>query len=624
MDLLSGSTIIDGLIENRLPLWMILSEDYRRLFGTQVLEVEPQGAVGSFTTKQVVHGRTYHFISLDRTDGAGIPGLRIEATNACGKRHRYLPAETFSDDLPVAFTTKYHWLQLFATRSIELRETLEANGFDYWMDLEHGRFRLIRVSDGARLVDIHSDTFSRLLKPFECFELSKHVHAFVRDVTTNSGPEAASQQHLSIELVRYDLTFQVHGQRLKCVELGGFEVDQVQADLGTLVGFRNYLTLSHSQAYSSRRIVLIPDVVEGLTIQTTRRNVVDHHDVNLDLSEISRHFRYDIDTDLKTIRGQSSRANIYLAFLLAATASSMDNPFNDITGTTHAVELLSSPACAVQFGDADLSVLLAKIAALSRKRSYYPSNRTWCQRVDDPLNKSAMGVSFPTLASFDGLAYLAHRLHVLAHQSDFLSSVQNRDPVPNILDDKLEILCRTATSDQLKWYPGNIAVNLGLEPQRNPVVVPIWNQEKNDVVYMAHYVIHSPSGTTAAGYEKEVYRALELLKRPIDPGSKLPLSEIENWRDYSIQDFPVLFLRARSAGSNRGTNYHDIRLMYLLTNIAFRATISQYDMVKKLILTLLIICKHKDSFKDIRQINLIKITIYPTVPIGETRLLKRY
>ena len=161
-NILEGELIVDGMPVGRLPKEYLCNYLYKRVFGSQILDVVLADMPGmNFMTAQFVHGYKVYFAMRD-----GRLAIRTrKGQNALG----LLLQDYFDGDIPANMIDEYtHWLDL-SSKQIEFRP----------LDLPRSSSRTCwrlqyQVNSGSylfkgerRLVDIRSHTFVVVMKVFK-------------------------------------------------------------------------------------------------------------------------------------------------------------------------------------------------------------------------------------------------------------------------------------------------------------------------------------------------------------------------------------------------------------------------------------------------------------------------
>ncbi|KAG0619346.1 hypothetical protein M758_4G132600 [Ceratodon purpureus] len=439
MDILRGSFLVDGCPVARLPTTITSHQDYGRVFGKHVFQVQPAaGSPGSFVTCYKLNGSKFTFALVD-----GNRLLVTERQNG-GCELQLFPNRFFKGDLPKLLIEEHsHWILKASKQNTEPFKHMDPDEtlgcilfrpvkFDDigFADIEGVPFvfnitsRYVRDTMTDRhLVDVRSQSFKELhSRMLHRLELPQFVHVF----------DNKDDDTVAAELPRMGLRFIVDpkaGIFWSC-EHPGFSVSENQ-NINTLIGLRNGLLLEEHDVpdqCTRKHHLIIPHTRGLLKREMEGIGTLDQHPVvGIDLTEFSSpsFFVFEVDHRLQNLRGPASgpTAWLYLALLHASTSHVLPDPFTGLTGTESAMRLLQSPRCwsCMPYKHEATSILQA-IAKLSPRREWYPEHLKCMQQVQWPE------------ALFSSTALDAFRLVVKKLMSDserlrFLFSSSNEVPV---------------------------------------------------------------------------------------------------------------------------------------------------------------------------------------------------
>jgi len=202
-----------------------------------------------------------------------------------------------------------------------------------------------------RLVSITSASFQPLLTIFGRLDQKGAIHVFV-DPPSGQDNTSSRPPVCQVYLPRLDLTFELqHDGHLEAVNFPGMVVTEDQC-LGTLVGFSACLHVSSKPGRTLARKLIVP--------------VLSHFPEQL------TYFEYDLNEDLRYLRGGTRSANLYLAYLHAATAASLPDPFTGLTGGEMAQLLLNSSWSNAPLDNPSRHILSKLIPSAAPRRHRYP------------------------------------------------------------------------------------------------------------------------------------------------------------------------------------------------------------------------------------------------------------
>ena len=356
--LLQGNLLIDGKPLGKLPSEYLDSVILKELFGEQNLL--------TYSSKLPGMNYTLAFIKEDHEVHIGTRGgaLVVQASHR-GRLLELVPREIFGQasrlDLPAPLIQDcVHWLDL-ESGVLEARRRP-----DIWKS-KLGNWQIdFRNYTGRRrassLVDPYSQVFRTITKVFDHFEDPMHI------VVTQ--PNKGSAQ---IELRRLELSFFINGKRLlQCQELKA-EVDLNQ-DAGTWYGLRSKIVLRDATNARQRSIIVpmgqLTYARRGCHVETfaAHKGVYARFSINSTLG------RLECPTE-PTLMYLKTQYHAYTSFVIP----------DPLTGRTGSEEALSSLESGYSqpwspLGDKPQDIL-ATIAALSPRRSYYPASLKVMQKV---------------------------------------------------------------------------------------------------------------------------------------------------------------------------------------------------------------------------------------------------
>lgn len=360
LNILTGQLLVDGKPLSNLPSDYEQHRDYRRIFGSSVLDVLPSSLPGMmFCSTTVFDGHALHFGMQD----ANLL-LRLEKD---GSSFDFVPPKVF-EMLPHSFVHDYvHWY-CHDTAAVEFRskESIWVPSRDSWYLKKDGSiWKLER--NGNFIINPQSKTGTCIARILHPLEASLNIRIMLRD-----------EQELFIELPRLRLDFSLRqGQSsLDSKQFRGMQIDQDQS-IGTLIGFTSRLVL---RDLGQNRKILIP---EGDVKYTKSHGTLSHVIASVTHGTTRSVQIYSIDNLLCRLKGNGrAESNLYLAYLHAITSYCHPDPFTCRTGTEQALEILQS-ASVRSIGCLDQAALntLKLIADLSPKRSYYPRHLKTMQTV---------------------------------------------------------------------------------------------------------------------------------------------------------------------------------------------------------------------------------------------------
>ncbi|RCI17130.1 hypothetical protein L249_2102 [Ophiocordyceps polyrhachis-furcata BCC 54312] len=372
LNLLTGQLLVDGRPLSRLPPGYEAHADYRRLFGSSVLDVMPSPLPGlHFCSVTTFEDCKVHFGRQDDETGDGDLLVRLEKD---GKFLELVPPRAFRHVLPNCFVHDYaHWYDC-DSETVELRPLSEpwTHRDDNWTLSLHGSsWRLTRGqhvsllhpgSNSARQIASILSPLESDLDLFMCFDRAADA--------------------VSIELPRLQLGFRLRRGRSVIVsrQFLGMQIDADQS-IRTLLGFRSKLVLRDSRDGQSRKVIIPRGHVQYHGQQYGQHG--KHVASSVSYGSARRVEVYRIDNLLHQLKDNGKvESKLYLAYLHALTSYCLPDMFTGLTGTEQALEMLQSASvrsinCLSQ---AALDTLKA-IASLTPGRSYYPKDQKVMQTI---------------------------------------------------------------------------------------------------------------------------------------------------------------------------------------------------------------------------------------------------
>jgi hypothetical protein len=292
-----------------------------------------------------------------------------------------IPSQAFRNRLPCAFTTDFiHWYDHTSGEVIfRPRDNPWSTDTDVWR-LKRGNsigsWHLVKGSNV--LVNMTSKSARMFSKAVHTIEEAQHVH-IVLDTTTRV---------VDIDIPRLQLAFYAEhaDDSLHSRQFRGMIIDGDQ-NIGSLVGLTSKLVLKREQ---SERMILIPVPQEfnRTSITCAWLSVTQHVAVSINKEEATKVYAYTLDEDLgRIVDSGDLESKLLIAYLHAITSSCLPDPLTKLTGTEASLELLQSAAVRSFDILTPRNVdLLAQLARLSTKRSFYPSHERVMQSVGWDVN----------------------------------------------------------------------------------------------------------------------------------------------------------------------------------------------------------------------------------------------
>ena len=391
-NILDGGLLVDGRPLGHLPREYLSSGTYKRVFGSQLLNVLAADMPGMlYMTAQNIHEYVAYFTLRE---GKVVIKLRRGSQTL-----EYLPHDIFVGDMPSQFVNDYvHWLDL-SSHEIEFRplEQLWTTSAENWRLRYHAKSPSHLFKGDTKLIDVRSVTFKRTMDVFRALDTWENTHISLGLV------------RLDVHFPRLDLHFFLNPENhFQCHELHRI-VDPDQS-LGCMIGLKSRLVLCGigQLARKHDRLLIFPQ--GRISVSKAGPHVcvtmsTKGHKIRL--------FRYQIDGVLRRLQGPGDiTSTLYKAYLHAVTSYVLPDPFTGNTGTEEALACLRSQAMSLtKPADEEIARLLTWISELTPNRKLYPKHLRVMQQVQ-------WNPSLSMIAQHDDFVVLAQQ--ILASGDRFL------------------------------------------------------------------------------------------------------------------------------------------------------------------------------------------------------------
>lgn len=364
-NLLSGELLVNGVLLDQPPQAYRAHPQWSTLFGKNVVEIMPSTVPGfQFSTKRQFGGYSVH---LGMING----DLVVRATKG-DITYEMIPRRLVEKAYPVSFGDNYiHWFNA-ATNTVQFRlvdNPWDSSSPEVWT-LSKWRTQWRLSKNGSCVAGVDSLTSQRISLVLDPLASRTRIHNILQpsgDVKT-----------LLVSIPKLHLTFNI-SQGSDSLESNQYRSMIVDADqsLGTLVGLRSKVVLKHST--TGDRMALVPESKE-----LTYQRAGEHISVFVAKESIHKVHALRVDPKLGRLLDNSELGcKLFLAYLHALTSFCLVDPLTHMTGTEQALTILKSAAVRSfdQLAQEHID-MLAKIAALSPGRCYYPTHLRVMQKVD--------------------------------------------------------------------------------------------------------------------------------------------------------------------------------------------------------------------------------------------------
>ena len=400
----SGDFLVNGCPVQRLPENICADEQFKRLFGNEVIEVLPKSA-GCFITK---FSRTwgsesnvkFEFCSVNKDDKIALRIYRI--VNDESQLYVHNRALSF---LPRALRECVHWLSF---------TTATTQGAMQRLCFHHEYKTVYQWFANTQHILDNGSPQKKLLNVGK-----QHVSNFLPlDVLENILAWKSTDNVFSVDVVRYNLQFILDDKTSQYVsnqfvskDKTPLVVSPVQS-LGSLVGLHSKLVLRSST--TDETIMLVPyGIVECKNVEGGFQTTT----IAISENSIVPYYVYTVNQLLHEIKaGESLQGWLYLALLHGTTSYILPDVFQGATGCQLAMTILNNCQPGEPFDDQELDIL-HQIQRLSPTRQYYPKGK----KVMETITWSDKGISF------DGYALIVQQLLEQSEQLSKFTTQHNQD-----------------------------------------------------------------------------------------------------------------------------------------------------------------------------------------------------
>ena len=367
-NLLTGEILVNGLPLSRLASEYETDPSYQRLFGHSVLEIMPSPAPGmEFAVKRDYMEHMVH-LGLSQATDSSTTDLVVCAIKE-NQVFQFLPPRLLSGLFPDAFVNNFvHWYNE-DKEFVEFRPAGQAwkSSSSNWRLRKDHRRRWYLAKGEDYLVNIESSTAESIASILDPVAKSSDIHCILH--------LALSRLEIDLPSLQLGFFLEKGSSSVRSKQSRGMEVDGDQS-LGSLVGLSNRLMLKNPDSLG--RAVIVP--YGDAYVQKKG----DHVQVQIDLETAVGFQLYIVDCRLgQLVDNGSLQSKLTLCYLHALTSFCIPDPLTGRTGTEQALTILRSAAVrSFETLDPEHTSILARIAALTPKRRYYPAEARVMQSVD--------------------------------------------------------------------------------------------------------------------------------------------------------------------------------------------------------------------------------------------------
>lgn len=364
-NLLSGELLVNGLLLDQPPQAYRAHSQYSTLFGKNVVEIMPSTTPGfQFSTKRQFGGFS---VQLGMSNGDLVVKASIGDTT-----YETIPSRLVEKAYPASFGENYiHWFNA-AMNTVQFRpvdKPWDSSSPEVWtLSQWRGQWRLSK--NGSSVAGVDSLTSKRISLVLDPLASRTRIHNILQP--------SGDVKMLLVSIPKLRLTFSL-AQGSDSLESNQYRSMVVDADqsLGTLIGLRSKIVLKHSTR--DDRMALVPE-----SKAVTYQRAGEHVSVFVAKESIHKVHALRVDPKLGRLLDNSELGcKLFVAYLHALTSFCLVDPLTHRTGTEQALTILSSAAVRSfdQLAQEHID-MLAKIAALSPGRCYYPTHLRVMQTVD--------------------------------------------------------------------------------------------------------------------------------------------------------------------------------------------------------------------------------------------------
>ncbi|KAJ5794287.1 hypothetical protein N7457_000886 [Penicillium paradoxum] len=376
-NLLTGELLVNGFPLSRLPAEYDGNSSYRTLFGNSHLDVMPSDDPKMHFACQRPHMGHTVYLKMEDIPGTGASRLSVKAINENGTWD-LVPSKLLVGLLPQSFIDDFvHWYNI-EKDCVEFRQkdaAWQASQNDWRLQRDKSSGMWCMFQQGRNLLGMRTPTAQSVSAIFAPIERKAAIHCSLQ----------SSIGDLHIELPCLRLGFNVHPNcsSLWCQQYPGMVIDPNQT-LDTLTGLQSKMVLINP--HTKERLLLIPDG----DISWDRNG--EHINVQITRGPGSKLHAYWIDDHLgRLVDNGNIGSKLLLAYLHPLTSFCLPDLLTARTGTEQGLSILRSASVRsfdrLTQGDRKM---LAKIAALTPERRYYPSDERIMQKVSWKNNLASL------------------------------------------------------------------------------------------------------------------------------------------------------------------------------------------------------------------------------------------
>ena len=415
VNLVTGILLVNGLPPASLPIEVVDNDLYRRVFGRRNFEVVPKA--GAWETSRLVFGRKYQFFKNQKqlhvleTDPNSNEVFELLDYSAIG--------EWAAEMKPRLKQMHSHWL-CRQKGAIFLRgRAFNDRSVSYVLLLTDSHNEVVEASVHPVPKHLLSQPTDQLLEQIQDFgamvlSTGQKTQSAVSFLEKFEAPDFIhtlqySNGALCFELPRFELSFELENNRLRCKELPGYSLCDCQVLLGTMHGFHRYLVVESCE--DTRVIVPEGEVKRSRNGRTT---VLLNNESSCDA--FCQVHDYRVHPLLGKLDARNMVAQWRLAALHTATSIGIPDALYGSTGSEMALQLVRNSWTSRPRTKSE-KVALENVMELSRAN--FPSVFLLCL---DSLNCSQQ-VSF-LYTGMDATTFSPEIHADLINSDDYISCLQ--------------------------------------------------------------------------------------------------------------------------------------------------------------------------------------------------------
>ena len=389
IDCIQGVFLINGMTTGYLPSSITSHQQFIRIFGNHMFEVQLADKPMTYITKHTYHICTqpvhYEFYFNNEKNILIIRERHVQTNDL----YHLIPNYHFKMDLPDMFVSNYsHWCN-YRTEIIEFRPIqFNANDFltniPFQLFMRTGYLHTTDKNYQQTLINRLSPIFQVLFKRY-FIRLDDEPYVYMME---NRVSQTNRTIHIYLSRLGIAFLYNTSTNIITSREYPNMYIDKYQS-FGTLLGLTSGLLLSplstpnHNQIqkYPYRKLIIPYGKVCGKLMPNA-----DHQTITIHRSSTvfaHQYFVFTLHDRLRIVQATDCPTGwLYLALLHALTSHSLPDQYTGMTGMDRAFQLLNSASCwSDEPYDSFCLDILTQIASISPQVTYYPDHLTCMEQI---------------------------------------------------------------------------------------------------------------------------------------------------------------------------------------------------------------------------------------------------